>query len=467
MMKKLLLLLASGVVMSGAYAQYNQNVPVVSTSIKLGGVPAVHEVQGTFQTKAEMDKMNRAANKGTGLGGDRWYDHFGIVDQFEGGALQNNDYVFYIWQDSTVTQRFVDQSTQQPYYDRVNYSSVSQVIDPLTSELFNDPGFAGQNIIQVKNFNSYTVDSVYIRGAYVLEPGASTQPDTLIFSVIPMDNLTFFYTKSDYPKITQYSANADTVWAMAPTNVDSIERAAFSPTSLQATNPRVFWKVPLTQSMGDTQNANGTFATRTYTFPVPNGGLQVPAGSRFAITCTYKYAGNWQANVDSITMFNRFMPVTGPVQQNAAMPYYRETFNDRSMSGNMFSWVPSRYTPALGIEIFNENSFGSEFHAMGGHVVCNDCDYVGINDVASEIFSTAAYPNPATSTVNVPFSLNSTNNVTVTLTNAVGQVVRTQNFDNVTKGMASFDVASLSEGLYIYSVEVNGTRETGKVSVVH
>ena len=73
------------------------------------------------------------------------------------------------------------------------------------------------------------------------------------------------------------------------------------------------------------------------------------------------------------------------------------------------------------------------------------------------------YPNPATSQLNVAFGADTT--ATVTLTNMVGQVVATQH--GVT-GKATFNVADLAPGMYIYTIETNGAQvATGHVVVAH
>ena len=51
--------------------------------------------------------------------------------------------------------------------------------------------------------------------------------------------------------------------------------------------------------------------------------------------------------------------------------------------------------------------------------------------------------------------------------NNVGQVVNAQTVNNVVKGQATFNVSNLSAGLYFYTVEANGQRETGRVAISH
>lgn len=462
-MKKLLLVFAATVVAGGAMAQQaKQGIPFKGHSTSEFGEPAVYE-----NVNIPHEFSSRAQGKTT-AGGERWYYHFNLVDQLNGGALANNDFVFPMWHDSTVTQYFGGTTNG---YRRVNWSSICQTIDPLTSRIFNDPGFSGQQVIQVGANDSYVVDSLAIRGAYVRMPNRpSNIVDTLIMSIIPQDNITFFIPKSNatYGSELPLYTQSDTLWAFAPVNVDSINRAALPPDGF---SQRAYWKVPLFAADGDTPGTNG-FTTRTYTFEVPSP-ITIPAGNRFGFTFTFKSGDTWQKNVDSVNMFHRFMPVSASVSQGTAMPYYRElqvggqSLNDRSMSGLMFSWDSSQYSPSLFIEIYNEVSYNYEFHDVAAHVTCATCNYVSVDDIATEVYSKEAYPNPATTVLNIPFVLNRKNDATVTLTNSVGQVIRTESFSNIQRATAKFDVANLNSGLYIYTIEVNGQRESGRVAIVH
>lgn len=463
-MRKLLLMMVGGALAISANAQQNNQTALPFVAKGQQARTAEQGPKIVYKDNWEARKQG-AAQKTTGPGGSKWYDHFSVVNEyFVAKAFDNNSFVFPIWFDSTVRQRFSNGLLP------VNYLSVCQVIDPLTSQMFNDPGFA--NDIRVTAGNTYTVDSVMIRAAYVREKSQpANQVDTLILSVVPMDNITFFLTSANTTKIGQYTNN-DTLWAQAPVNVDSVNRAAFPATN--AIGGRAFWKVPLTAADGDTPDVNaGTVSVRTYVLPVENNGTVAPLtinkGERFAITATFKSGGTWNKNVDSVTGLHRFMPIAAAATQGGAMPYYYYDYSERSMSGLMFSTDTGGYTPSVLIEAFpnNQNSFSREFIHIAGYVTCADCETVGVANVSSIITSVKAFPNPANNEVFVPFNLNAKANVNVTMTNSVGQVVSAQSFDNVNQGKATFNTANLSNGIYFVTVEANGQREIGRVVVAH
>ena len=215
-MKKLLLLMVGGALSFGVSAQHIQGakgVPFVQDEQKT----KVHKPANDYNLVFEADpiKNSRSVAKGTGAGGDRWYSHWNMMDAFNNQVLganasTGNVFVFPIWFDTTKTQRYGNPA----YYQSVNYLSMSQNVDPIRSMMFNDPTFSSE--IEIKEYNAYTVDSIAIRGAYVRMPSRpSSVVDTLIFSVIPQDNITFFLLKTNTTygsKLANYTT-ADTLWA--------------------------------------------------------------------------------------------------------------------------------------------------------------------------------------------------------------------------------------------------------------
>jgi flagellar hook assembly protein FlgD len=86
----------------------------------------------------------------------------------------------------------------------------------------------------------------------------------------------------------------------------------------------------------------------------------------------------------------------------------------------------------------------------------------------SNITSTVS-PNPATS--DVTFALNlkeSAKNVTIEISNALGQVVKTTKVGSVAANSTSnttISVADLSAGMYIYTINADGQKTSNKLMV--
>jgi len=97
-------------------------------------------------------------------------------------------------------------------------------------------------------------------------------------------------------------------------------------------------------------------------------------------------------------------------------------------------------------------------------------DYSAVKNVnANPNIIGAAYPNPANTTVNIPFTMANDATVTVILSNAIGQVMGAQTI-NARAGSstrATFATGNLADGVYLYTVSANGQQKTGRVSVTH
>ena len=100
-------------------------------------------------------------------------------------------------------------------------------------------------------------------------------------------------------------------------------------------------------------------------------------------------------------------------------------------------------------------------------VTCASCPPLAINDTPSPINDLKVYPNPASDQVGVSFNLNESANVTVTISNTVGQVLRSKNMGKVASGKVVFSTSDLAGGVYFYTVEANGHRTSGRFVVAH
>jgi hypothetical protein len=81
-----------------------------------------------------------------------------------------------------------------------------------------------------------------------------------------------------------------------------------------------------------------------------------------------------------------------------------------------------------------------------------------------------AYPNPARTSINVPVTVEDQANVTVSLTNILGQVVRTENIGTVAGGstkLATINTSDLANGVYLCTIEAKGQRTATRIVVAH
>ncbi len=91
----------------------------------------------------------------------------------------------------------------------------------------------------------------------------------------------------------------------------------------------------------------------------------------------------------------------------------------------------------------------------------------GVNEVKELVNNVNVFPNPALSVANVNFNIVESNNVSVTLSNLVGQIVFTANLGHLKAGAHTYplDASKINSGLYLISVRAGGTTITKSISI--
>jgi len=162
-------------------------------------------------------------------------------------------------------------------------------------------------------------------------------------------------------------------------------------------------------------------------------------------------------------------------------------------SGGLFvkaQALPNQRTDSIdfitGVAIDQETTFGRSFrtyeitgNSWAPYRSRNEADFairLGISGTVSSAEAQArqfslgnVYPNPANQTVHVPMRLDRPAEVEVRIMNTLGQVVHTETTPRLFAGPVTLRVAvdDLTDGLYFYTVSVNGQTESGRVLIAH
>ncbi|MEO6903309.1 MAG: Omp28-related outer membrane protein [Bacteroidia bacterium] len=91
-----------------------------------------------------------------------------------------------------------------------------------------------------------------------------------------------------------------------------------------------------------------------------------------------------------------------------------------------------------------------------------------INEVNKLINQVIVYPNPSNSISNVDFTLKSTENMALKVSNVIGEVVYSTKVDNLSAGKHIFpiDVTKLNTGIYFVNLSIGNEQITRKINVV-
>jgi hypothetical protein len=218
-----------------------------------------------------------------------------------------------------------------------------------------------------------------------------------------------------------------------------------------------------------------TASNGLYVKKVPCG-ISVPAGNLIAATVSH-LSGDVVPMWDTVfkgspavppVKYNMIRPTMCIRGTNAAPLFPTYLAADKNNGAFVDKLTTNQYVPQW-FWSSGTSAASVQYPDISFRISCPTCGLVtlGVGVVNSSEVVAKVYPNPANNELNVAFDVVSSSNVTVTLTNMVGQVVATENMGNVAKGTATFSTSSLPAGAYIYSINADGKRKTGRVAIAH
>ena len=457
-MKKLLLTLATGLAFAPGFAQ-SKVESVVFVANEKG-----NEYKTPTSVKPMMKSTSNSANKGTAVGGQGWFSYLDIMYNQNATA----GYYSSIYQDSNLQIT----GSSGNFYNGTFGNGVS--FDPTDSVFFAESS-AGTPIntdllpeFRVTSGNAYTIDSVAFNGRYYRKD--NTHDDSLYVEVTKTQGSSFFGTYA-----LQYQTPNANFYQMTPDGKPRFATAIYNKDNNRLSDSIttvVRMGIKLDAAFHADSNSNGNHPM-TLALPTP---LSVNAGEVVIVFISFKNNGTPYPLGTNIENANTFRTYTYELYGDNT--WLKQTVGSYQTSltatkqnkyyGTDYQFVGyqghNTLLPAVG---YTSTSYANETPDIALYVNCSTCPVVSVPKVKGNILSANAYPNPATAEVRVPFTLKAAANVNVTITNTVGQVVKAQNLGNTTKGEAVISVSDLSNGVYFYTVDADGQRQTGRVVVNH
>ena len=479
-MKKLFLLLATGLIATASNAQEaTRSMMFVQPNVGRYQ-PAVNQhTPGKPNLSGHLRNVDARTTSGSVGGG--WYSYVDsvfapnlVLHGGAGDAVQLNS--MYMWTDSTAyfgydnagAPGYIGYGVPSAGYD---YNvSCGLLFDPYASDWPTDK--------QIDISNGYTIDSVMVVGTYGRQAGA-TYTDQLHLSFAYGDgtagsNIGVFYFPPSTGLPADYGIAPDTLWFPTP-NWDTTSNGVVG------TAPAgVSYNEPLTEADTNVTNFGiyGPYAVN----------VVVPAGNWTAMSVSMRSGDVSYATGDSITSasgnggyyhgcfqpaiaFNyngtavQFPPYLGPttggtspVTADYTTGYYKIIgYNDA-----LYGWSPY-YNPNWEYTAGGGGAYYEQYPYIIYHVKLPPTSAPTVKHLTTSV---QAYPNPASDVVTIGFLLTSSSDVTISLTNIMGQVVASQNATGAT-GNVEFNTSALPAGIYIYTFNANGERTTGRIVVAH
>jgi len=468
-MKKFFLLLASGSIALTSVAQ--QRAMNFDQKDKMR----------TFKSSDfQRPQTQVTAKKGT-AGGARWYNYNSYMnDMLTATVTQEINFAqLLVWNDTVHKANFTSGASN------INMLSIGTIFDPSSVGFNNNDYYPGA--MAVGPTDAYVVDSVAVFGVYKGNAAKASIVDTVRLSFV---------------KGMGGAASSDDIFGgglaggghygaatFALMRHDSLQNGARSgATAVGTPNPLttdiLLVNTGAAPAWGDT-SSNGIWG-RSVALSSP---ISVSANGMVGMSITFKTGESippgtvvFDATTNTANN-NTFMPIIGFASDAAGdeqwAPYYAAPDPKADSNVGLFKKMPGVngwagvYIPTWAWSSSGTTSGASylQFPEVSFHVTCTTCGVVTapptvVGNVAN-INKVNAYPNPANNELNVPFTLDATADVTVTLSNLLGQVVATKSMNSVSKGTATFNTENLPAGLYNYAVISNGNRTTGRVVVAH
>lgn len=471
-MKKLFLLLAAGSIAMNVGAQERQGLmnpgPTTTTNVPYYDAAAAHKAH--LQSAA-------GAHKTTTVPTDRWYSYydwlhtdaqFNATYGYAGDSIVNTSP--YMWFDDK-SRSIYTLSTGLPGLDTTRFTSYGVVLQPQWAG-FNNGKYYPIDEMTIGSGNAYVVDSIEIVGAYLRNlPSKAAVKDTLIVATVHSA-----YGAKGSADVWSQSVNTTHYGTINFPNIsyDSLNNHADGST-VQISK--------IVMDPADT-NANGVYV-KVVNLAAYGGVVTCAANDLVGYSVTFKSGDASYVPYDTVFRGSPFVPV---VKYNMFRPYIGYTttggsstewpaYKSTNMNDGLFKTLPDttngwgkRYIPTFAWGLTSPGSYQAP--ELFTHISCPSCTvgvtstYLNTNSLVN-ITEVTAVPNPANNQVNISFNLAKASDVKVSLTNVVGQVVATQNMNNTSNGKATFNTAALPSGVYVYTLQANGEKTTGRVVVAH
>jgi hypothetical protein len=152
------------------------------------------------------------------------------------------------------------------------------------------------------------------------------------------------------------------------------------------------------------------------------------------------------------------------VYQNGIIEYSIPTNSGSGYAPVLFDFNQDGVLDIL-ISVVNDSN---TLYITGVYSYTNNGEAVGANDNPPDFKMNPAYPNPFNPTTSIDFTLEQTDNVKLTIHNINGQQVTVLQDGLMERGShtVDFTASGLASGVYTYTLEVGGFKQTKKFTLV-
>ena len=351
-----------------------------------------------------------------------------------------------MWPDSNITATFDGTSYFNPFLHSV--AQEFHVSTPIyDAELAN-----------WDNSQSFIVDSIQITSTY--ERPDIISIDTLLVQVVDLLAHTSFYSWFDAGSQPSNDYGSGHTVFFNQIKHDTL-------TNFRVNTGVVYsQRIILDQAYYADSNANGSQTIRLQAnTTIPNTSGHFMFNNRFAVTVDYLPGiTSWDQNDTLLTQQNVWQPFHWELEGSGAAFVYLKTDQNQAFYVNgqsRYNKVNSngwygQYLPSVGAGV------GGSIEAHEISVKVKQDNTVGLEELTNNV-EFSVYPNPSNGVFNVKLNTESTENVTLSVKNIVGQTVLTNNINVAGYSRETISLENQSNGIYFLTIENNNVSKTVKL----
>lgn len=438
--------MAAGIGLFPAFAQQDRSLVILPQQNTLVKGPAL-------ETDKSIPSMIPASGAKTTANSPSWFSY---VDLLATPATRN--YYWPMYSDSNLVHTPSSGSSFNIYTHGIGF-----ILDPTDSAYFSEYTTAGVSDatmfpeFRVRSNNSYSVTKVSFLSSY---HRVDPNDDTLVIQ---------------WTKAAKAGTNPFGIYSLSfinnggnfATGIYDQGTNLFSDSIAPGTVQTM--KVPMDDAyFADTASSGfSNFTSLGFDLPTP---FAVGAGEVFLLYVTFQSGANYPTGTPSENANHMRVYTSDLTGMGGAYVQNEGSFQTGLWSTSQQKYAVDtngfRYQGHLLFIPSNAYSEGApRLPIMSFEVDCPSCDPVSVDQVAGNIQSLRAYPNPAQSMLYVPYQLNQASDVRLSLRNPMGQLVRVDTREAALQGRFELNVSDLPSGIYFYTLETGNGSRTERVVI--
>jgi hypothetical protein len=447
----LLAMLFSGV---SAGAQIAGHQPL----IRINQMPEDHSLPAIDQSEKDLltGKKTRTANKGAGLH-KRTYNYIDHLALNNGDIRSSPSYVNipYMWYAPDMYAMY-----DGLLKDTIRLTSYGMVFQPYWFD-FNNRSSYGVGTMLLEATDNYAIDSVIIYGVYrrnVLKTGiVDTLRIAYTYGLGIGTNIPDYFYPDIAPRYT-----VDTLIS-AVLHYDTARHILQKPDI--SSGPAILYQNILLHA-ADTAISSFSIAPA----------LPIPAGNLFGVTVTFRSGDTYipysdtaflstAINPDNPYKYGMFRPGIYKERPTGFPIYVKHNYNSGQFVQLPESPTPVEYTPTW---LWSANGAASnyQFPDIDFVVSCPTCLSLDVTNTPPLTIGDP-YPNPSDQVITIPLTSNTAGELTITVTNALGQPMSIQQPNSPNNKNIHIVTRDWPSGIYFIAAHVNGYRTTSRFVVTH